>query len=75
MGLYKDVVALGIPHTNHYSDLYLPNTDQVRGLLKKHDKRGSPFQNQVEGGTWLDVPFAYEPYWDEVSDKAHHWKR
>lgn len=58
--LFKEVVELGIPYSNHYSDLYLPNTEQVRGLLKKYDKRGECFQNQVEGGIWIDVPFSYE---------------
>jgi hypothetical protein len=67
--LYEDVIALGIKHANHESDLYLPDTEQVRALLLHHGKAVNGwtvqrFTNQVEGGPWLDVPFAYKPYWD-----------
>lgn len=64
MNLYEIVIQRGIPHANHYSDLYLPDTVEVRQLLKECGKAGSPFVNQVEGGIWLDVPFAYLPYWE-----------
>jgi hypothetical protein len=70
--LYDDVVRLGIKHASHYSDLYLPCTPEVIELLARHGKHVdgwnvSRFTNQVEGGTWLDVPFAYKPYWDSRS--------
>ncbi len=71
--LYDDVVRLGIPHASHASDLYLPQTAQVIELLTQHGKRidgwsVSRFVNRVEADraiavTWLDVAFAYQPYW------------
>ena len=70
--LYDEVAKRGITHEHHYSDLYLPATEEVRMLLLHygHHKRGdrstpSPFRHQVEGGIWIDVPFAYAPYWRE----------
>ena len=72
--LYEDVIALGIQHASHESDLYLPCTQEVIELLAKHGKKidgwnVQRFANQVEGGTWLDVPFAYKPYWDARSTR------
>lgn len=66
--LYDDVIAAGIQHASHYSDLYLPSTPEVRALLAKHGIKvnghsASTFTNQVEGGTWIDVPFRFDPYW------------
>lgn len=65
MNLYTEVVNRGIPHANHFSDLYLPDTAEVRRLLRECGSQGTPFVNRVEGGIWLDVPFAYLPYWEE----------
>lgn len=68
MSIYTDIVAAGIPHNNHYSDLYVPDTPEVRAILARHGKKVDgwnvqPFTNRVEGGRWLDLPFQYEPYW------------
>lgn len=67
--VYDAVKRLGIPHSSHYSDLYLPNTRQVHEILKAHGVKinghtASYFRNQVDGGIWIDLPFAYLPYWD-----------
>lgn len=66
MQIYNEVVRLGIPHSNHYSDLYIPSTDETRQLLKDCGiTTARPFVNKVEGGIWFDVPFAYLPFWDK----------
>jgi hypothetical protein len=59
--LFDDVKARAIPYASHESDLYLPDTPEVRALLAAHNRTAQPFINQVEGGQWLDVPFAYIP--------------
>lgn len=64
MSLYTDMVELGVPISNHYSDLYVPATPETRALIKKHGRTAESFINQVEGGVWLDVPFAFDPYWE-----------
>ena len=65
MSLYTDLIEAGQPVSSHYSDLYTPVNDVTRALMKKHDKRPTTFINQVEGGLWYDVPFAFDPYWEK----------
>jgi hypothetical protein len=67
--IYQDAKAAGIPIANHYSDLYLKNCEETRQLLKKHGQRARTFVNQVEGGIWVDVPFAFDPYWEAKQAK------
>ena len=64
MSLYTDLIDAGIPVSNWQSDLYCPVTPLTRELIKKHDKRATTFKNQVEGGLWYDVPFAFDPFWE-----------
>lgn len=67
MSLFTDVVEAGIPHASHESDLYLPDTSAVRDILVKHPAwlcNIERFKNRVEGGSWIDVPFAYDPWWE-----------
>lgn len=64
MSLYQDCVQRGIPVQSHASDLYIPVTEETRALLKTHGKTATTFTNQVEGGLWYDVPFAFEPWWE-----------
>jgi hypothetical protein len=65
--LYETILAAGIQHASHESDLYLPDTVEVRAILDGFplEKRNATrFRNQVEGGTWIDVPFAFLPFWE-----------
>jgi hypothetical protein len=64
ISLYQDVKATGGYISNHSSDLYIEVNDINTALLKKHDRRASTFVNQVTGKLCYDVPFAYDPYWD-----------
>lgn len=66
--IYEEVVAAGIPHHNHETDLYIPVNDQTRELLSRYPLNkgnATTFINQVEGGAWYDVPFAYLPAWEK----------
>lgn len=64
MTLYDEIIARKIPHTNHYSDLYVPVTSETRTLVKQYKPCVSIFINQVEGGIWYDLAFQYQPYWE-----------
>lgn len=71
--LFNHVLACRVKHSNHETDLYLPATDQVRAILKNYpleDGNKTTFENQVEGGTWYDIPFAYLPAWE--AKQARH---
>lgn len=73
MNLYQDVTAAGIPTSNHESDLYIPDTPESRAILAKyptHAKNARSFPNMVrDGERWIDVPFAFEPFWDAKTRK------
>src|SRR5262245_63688711 len=63
MSLYKDAVQAGIPIDHHESDLYILDTPAARSLIAKHKLKGKRFTSRLDGLRWLDVPFAYEPFW------------
>jgi hypothetical protein len=69
--LYQDLKAAGLPTDHHESDLYVIDTPAARALIAKHGKRGSGFTSQIDGKRWLDVPFAYDPFWAKKSGRAH----
>lgn len=71
--LYRAILDAGIKFASHETDLYIPATDQTRAILKQfplQDSIKEPFTNQVEGGTWFDIPFAYLPAWEAKAIKA-----
>lgn len=64
--LFHYVLTAGIPYASHETDLYIPANDRTRKILAEFptcDANKTTFENQVEGGTWFDVPFAYLPAW------------
>lgn len=62
--LYQQLVAISAEIANHYSDLYVRYTPEVGKLVRRSGLAYSCFTNQVEGGCWIDVPFAYDPFWE-----------
>jgi hypothetical protein len=71
--VWAAVEAAGIKFAHHETDLYLPDIPEVRAILEKfpvNKANATKFKNQVEGGTWLDIPFAYLPAW-EAKQKRH----
>lgn len=72
MTLYQRILSAGIQHDHHESDLYVPDTPEVRRIIdetKHHTQRVFPsFINHIhpgKGEVWLDIPFAYDPWWEE----------
>lgn len=63
-GLYELLTELGAVIHNHESDLYTPATPDAQRLAREGGYAYGVFENQVEGGPWLDVPFAYIPWWE-----------
>jgi hypothetical protein len=66
--LWDIVEARGIPYANNSSDLYLPYSEEVRELLNDFPKQkelARQFINQTNQEVWLDIPFAYLPWWRE----------
>lgn len=68
MELFAEIKQAGIEFSNHESDLYLPDTPEVRAILVRHPlERGNAtrFVNQLDGQRWVDVPFAFLPFWEQ----------
>lgn len=64
--LFDLVLSTHTPFSNHESDLYIPANDKTRAMLKEFPHlTKTTFQNQVEGGTWFDIPFAFIPWWEK----------
>lgn len=68
MSLYSDIVAAGIETDNHQSDLYIPRTVAALEILAKYPEyryTAKTFVNNLDGKLWIDVPFAYLPWWEK----------
>lgn len=64
--LFQKIVAAGIDFDHHESDLYIENTSVALDILKGfplNNKNARDFISQTDGEAWIDVPFAYEPWW------------
>lgn len=72
MELFNAIKQAGIEFASHESDLYLPDTPEVRAILEKYPvskSNAQRFKNQLNGEIWLDVPFAYLPFWERRTVK------
>ena len=68
MSLYTDLIEAGVEVSNHESDLYFPSTAVSRPILKRHPAEAglaSCFRSNIDGKTWIDVPFAFDPFWEK----------
>jgi hypothetical protein len=63
--IFQAVVAAKIPRDHHESDLYIKATPAARELLKRYKHSFSAFTSQIDGSLWFDVPFAFDPWWEE----------
>ena len=65
--LYGDLRAAVVPIANHESDLYFADSANEREILARFPysaKLATRFENQQNGETWWDVPFAFLPWWE-----------
>jgi hypothetical protein len=71
--LYDALKAAGIEMSNHESDLYFPDTPETRAILSQfpaEKANATFFINQVNHKPWIDVPFAYMPWWIARQSKS-----
>jgi hypothetical protein len=66
---FEIIEAAEIPYGCHCSDLYVPDTEAVRALLRAfplYEKNARRFTNRKEphkGERWIEIPFAFIPWW------------
>ena len=71
LSIYQRMVAAGVKIDSHESDLYVPSTEQTRQIIADYNKEvgnnhrlnASTFRNNQDGQPWIDIMFAYEPFW------------
>lgn len=73
--LYEECVKAGVKIESHYSDLYIPVNEITRKLVADHTSNGGAqpqiFKSNIAPhDLWYDIPFAYLPYWQEISRKT-----
>ena len=61
--LYDKAEEYGCTLDSHESDLYLLATPLAYQLVRESGRSWSTFVSQVDGKVWIDVPFAYLPWW------------
>jgi len=82
MDLQKQLLRAGLGLTDadfdhHASDLYVRAHPGVMGWLKnnyKWAKNVTLFWDD-EGNKWLEVPFAYEPFWEHAENAVTEWAK
>jgi hypothetical protein len=55
---------------HHESDLYVRDTPLARTIIRQFGQNSVSFQG-TDGKRWIDVPFAYAPFWDKKRRSAH----
>lgn len=74
--LFGALRAAGIETANHESDLYFPASPEALAILARFPLQKSiaeRFINQAPpnvGETWVDVPFAFQPFWEKVAERS-----
>ena len=66
MTIYEKLKTANVPMDNHESDLYAKVTPESTELLRTYQFKGQvhTFKSQIDNALWFDIPFAYQPYWE-----------
>lgn len=73
MTIYEQMKQAGVQIDHHESDLYVPvNTATSEILSRWRFKRNvTRFTSQIDGKSWYDIPFAYDPFWESKQRGEH----
>jgi len=63
--IYQSCLEADIETANHCSDLYIPVTPQTTTLIAKHKIAPKSFRNKCTGTIWYEIPFCYDPWWEQ----------
>lgn len=70
--IYQQMVEAGAEIDNHKSDLYVKSTPKTREIIRGYEYLNSvtTFTSQIDGQLWMDIPFAFDPFWEEVRTRS-----
>jgi hypothetical protein len=60
---YDMLTAAGCEIDSHESDLYVKATPEAIAIVKASGWTHEYFTNQRDGTRWIDVAFAFSPWW------------
>lgn len=66
--VHAELVKAGIPadHIGHHeSDLHVKATADALRVVRSSGYYFEPFISSIDGSTWIDIPFAYLPWWKD----------
>lgn len=73
MSLYTDLVAAGCVIDSHYADLYVKVSYESTQILARFPECGcTTFLSPLDGAAWYEIPFQFDPYWQERSQVLAH---
>ena len=70
MCLYSQLTILGADMDSHESDLYVRATPEALATVRASGRSYSLFRSELDGRMWIDVPFAYLPWWERRAKHA-----
>ena len=69
MTLYQELKNAGCEMDSHCSDLYVKNTVCALEIILLYENEKAQtvsrtyFRSEVDGQSWIDLPFQFTPYW------------
>ncbi len=66
--VYQILKDSGAELDSHESDLYVKATPEAVKIVKDSGWTYTTFTSQVDGLRWLDVAFAFRPFWDKKQE-------
>jgi len=73
--IYEQVIDAGLPFDHHESDLYIRVCPKAWAMVAcyVHKPNVTIFTSQLDGQEWFDVPFAYDPFWENAEKQIDAW--
>ena len=67
--LYERLVEAGCETDSWQSDLYVREIEMAKQIIRDFESEGGisnkeNFISERDGQRWIDLPFAFKPYWD-----------
>ena len=74
--VYDEMMAAGLVTGTHESDLYVKHCPEAKAIATRHGKTGAlltTFKNQVTGELNYELPFCFDPFWNNKGTMAGVW--
>jgi len=72
---YTEALKLGVPMDIYNGDIYVPFNKEMADLAKKYSLHHAPLQSTKDGKMWMQVKFAYDPYYTPNGYEAKWLKK